>query len=277
MPNTRLLPLVALVAACASPQADAPTATAPQVVHVIATDYAFSAPDTLQAGLVTWQLENRGEDGHHLIVYRIDGGHTLDEALAEVAIDRTWPDWLPSLGGPEGTETPDLGGSFTMNLAPGNYLLICAITHPEGNTHAAHGMVHPLVVVGESVAAEPVATDTIRMIDFAYDLPDTITAGEVRFRLVNAGGQRHHAIMEQVPDTADIMQVFADFEQPEPPPGYRPVGGFTSMAPGELGWYNVTLVPGRYLIACLIGDPGSGQPHVELGMVKLVEVVERET
>ena len=279
MPTTRAVLVAACLAVClaaCAPGTDAPTSSAPQVIRVIATDYAFEAPDTVAAGLVTWQVENNGEEGHHLIVYRIDGGQTVDDALAQVAIDQAWPDWLVSMGGPEGTEDPDLGGGFTMRLEPGQYLLVCAIGHPEGNTHAAHGMVHPFVVTGQpGDQADPVATDTIRMIDFAFAIPDTISAGDVRFLVLNEGMQRHHMVMEQVPDTAGMAQVLADLTSAEIPPGYRSVGGFTSMAPGGRGWYEVNLVPGRYLTGCLITDPATGRPHHELGMVRLIEVVSR--
>ncbi|HRP07577.1 MAG TPA: hypothetical protein PLL69_03725 [Gemmatimonadales bacterium] len=270
--------LMFAVAACAIPDQSGPAAAEPTTIRVVATDYAFEAPDTVQAGLVTWQLENRGDDGHHLIVYRIDGGHTFDEALAELAIDGAWPAWMRSVSGPEGVDDdPAGGGTVTTPLTAGNYLLVCALQHPEGNTHAAHGMARPLVVVGEATdVPEPVATDTIRMVDFAYGIPDTITAGEVRFLLVNTGQQRHHAIIEQVPGNATMQSVLADWELDSIPPGYRQVGGFTSMSPGERAWYQVTLVPGRYFMACLIRDPATGKEHAALGMMRLVEVVKRE-
>lgn len=274
--RTSLSPLLALAVACGQPAAVPTESSTPRTVTVVATDYAFDAPDTVAAGLVTWQLENRGEEGHHLIVYRIDDGHTADDALAEVAIDQAWPVWLRSMGGPEGTEGPDPGGSFTMRLDPGQYILVCAIGHPEGNTHAAHGMVHPFFVTDRADdEADPIATDTIRMIDFAYAIPDTISAGDVRFLVLNEGVQRHHVVMEQVPDTATMEQVFGDLQSEEIPPGYRAVGGFTVMAPGGRGWYNVNLPPGRYFLGCLILDPGTGRPHFELGMVRLIEVVGR--
>jgi len=265
----------ACLCACA-PSAEAPTDPTPQFVRVISTDYAFEAPDTITAGLVTWQLENRGDDGHHLIVYRIDDGHTVEEALAATRIDGPWPAWFRSLGGPEGTEDAEEGGTFTMRLAPGEYLLACAIRHPDGGTHASHGMVHRLVVVGDDESgSDPVATDTIRMIDFAFAIHDTVFAGDLVFEIVNEGVQRHHAVLERIPGDADLARALADLDQEEPPPGYHSFGGFTSLAPGERGWYQVRLEPGRYLFGCLIADPATGSPHFELGMVRLVEVVSR--
>src|SRR5690606_4754579 len=93
MPTTR----AALVAACLTaraPGTDAPTSSAPQFIRVIATDYVFEAPAPVAAGLETWTLENNGEEGHHLVVYPIDGGQTVDDALAQVAIGQAWADWL---------------------------------------------------------------------------------------------------------------------------------------------------------------------------------------
>src|SRR5690606_25858250 len=130
-----------------------------------------------------------------------------------------------------------------------------------------------VVGAGEAPATDVIATDTLRMIDFAFAAPDTTTAGNVRLRLENTGQQRHHALIEQVPDTISMQQLLADFTLDEPPPGYRSIGGFTSMAPGERGWYEVTLVPGRYMVACLVTDPATGRAHAELGMIRLIEVV----
>lgn len=65
-----------LVAACARKPAPAAPATA-NVVTVIATDYAFSAPDTIPAGLTTLNLVNHGREVHEAVLVRFDSGKTL--------------------------------------------------------------------------------------------------------------------------------------------------------------------------------------------------------
>lgn len=275
-PRPAALPLLlAVVASCGG----VPTGDATTSITVVATDYAFTAPDTVEAGLVAWTLRDDGADSHHLIVVRIGDGHTTAEALAAVATSGPVPPWLETLGGVEDAEQEiDVGDDFITLLEPGSHLLLCILPHPDGGTHAAHGMVRPFTVVAteRAPAPDPVATDTIRMVDFAFGIPDTIGAGARTFLLLNRGAQRHHAVLEQVPDGATMEQVFADFELEEPPPGYRPLGGFTSIGPGRQGWFRVTLAPGRYLLACLIADPATGRVHVELGMGRLFDVVAAE-
>ena len=58
------------------------TAVAPRRVQVVARDYAFEAPDTLPAGEVSFELENRGAHDHELIVGRLRPGVTGQEIVA---------------------------------------------------------------------------------------------------------------------------------------------------------------------------------------------------
>src|SRR5688572_3607992 len=75
----------AMAAACgraeATPQ-QAAAASNPRVVTVVARDFAFQAPDEVPAGVVTFQLQNRGAVLHHMAVIRLDGGKTLQDLLA---------------------------------------------------------------------------------------------------------------------------------------------------------------------------------------------------
>ena len=58
---------IALVAAVSS-------TVVPRRVQVVARDYAFEAPDTLPAGVVSFELENRGAHDHELIIGRLRPG-----------------------------------------------------------------------------------------------------------------------------------------------------------------------------------------------------------
>jgi hypothetical protein len=91
----------------------------PRIVEVVATDYAFHAPDSVAAGWVTFRLRVRGTESHQLIIFRIDEGVSLSvfhQALAGGATDI--PGITP-LGGPE--PPAETGGTVeaTLRLTPG--------------------------------------------------------------------------------------------------------------------------------------------------------------
>ena len=54
----------------------------PRRVQVVARDYAFEAPDTLPAGEVSFELENRGPHDHELIIGRLRPGVTGQDIVA---------------------------------------------------------------------------------------------------------------------------------------------------------------------------------------------------
>src|SRR5215208_7194525 len=65
---------LALVAAAQPP--------APRRARVVARDYAFESRDTLPAGEVSFELENRGAHDHELIVGRLRPGVTAGDIVA---------------------------------------------------------------------------------------------------------------------------------------------------------------------------------------------------
>lgn len=73
-----LIPLA--IVACTSP----PPAE-PAKLHVIATDYAFAAPDTIAPGVVMVTLENRSVHSHELIMSPLKDGLTARQFADSVA------------------------------------------------------------------------------------------------------------------------------------------------------------------------------------------------
>ena len=98
-----------------------------QTVLVSAMDYAFAAPDSLQAGAVAFGLENRGTVSHELIVVGMRPDADVAELLRRDLADSTWRHLLDA---PSGILTADSGvrtpGSLLVNLERGKrYLLVC--------------------------------------------------------------------------------------------------------------------------------------------------------
>ena len=82
----------ALLAAAAVPAVARTHYTAaprqPAVVTFVTREYAFDAPDTIEAGATTIKLVNKGSEMHHVWLVRLDGGHTVadvdsPESMAE--------------------------------------------------------------------------------------------------------------------------------------------------------------------------------------------------
>lgn len=80
--------LLALTA-CASGQkaamptaALAATATGPNVVKVVATEYQFEMPDTLPAGSTLFQFTDNGTQLHHVTIVKFKQGKTLADFTA---------------------------------------------------------------------------------------------------------------------------------------------------------------------------------------------------
>src|SRR5919205_417196 len=57
-------------------------AVTPPVIDIMASDYAFDAPDTLPAGLVTVRLMNHGQEPHHAQLLRLNDGVSFDDFAA---------------------------------------------------------------------------------------------------------------------------------------------------------------------------------------------------
>ena len=57
------------------------TAAGAQVraVTITASDFKFEAPDTISAGITTFQLVNRGPELHHMQVLRLEQGKTFGD------------------------------------------------------------------------------------------------------------------------------------------------------------------------------------------------------
>jgi uncharacterized cupredoxin-like copper-binding protein len=255
----------------------APPAT-PNVVAITATDYAFQAPDTVPAGLTTFKFTNQGQEPHHVVLMgaRADAGKTMADLDSAMRMEGPPPAWLTLPGSP-GVAIPGDSGNVTTTLEPGQYLLVCYISSPDGQMHVMKGMFRPLVVAAAAADAaappEPQADIVITEKDYGFDLSQPLTAGAHTIRVENAGPQIHEVTVELLAPgktLADYQAWVAGGLKGEPPT--RPVGGFIGPNVGKHGWFNVTLVPGSYLLTCLVPDAQDGKPHVAHGMIKEITV-----
>jgi hypothetical protein len=260
-----------LVAACAKKPAPAAPATA-NVVTVIATDYAFSAPDTIPAGLTTLNMVNHGQELHQAVLVRFDSGKTLADlqAMLMQQPNAPPPPWIAFPMGPALTAPGD-SANATALLTAGHYAMLCFAPSPDGTPHVAKGMVRALEVAPSTapVAPEPTADVVITEKDYGWDFSTPITAGTHTIRVENAGPQLHEITVFQLAPgkTAADFQSWLQGGMQGPPP-VKPMGGFVGPDPGGHGFFTATFTPGEYVLACFVPDRGDGKPHVMHGMVK---------
>jgi hypothetical protein len=249
----------------------------PQVL-VKATDYQLDLPMQITAGRIAVTLENDGAEPHHAAFLRLNDGVTLDDVQAAVAKNPLAVFPLATAAGGPGTVVPGGRQRVVLDLTPGQYVVVCFISSPDGVSHATKGMVHPLAVVAGDAgsAPDPVADATVTLKDFAFDLPSPVSAGRHLWEVVNDGPEVHELVVLKLtaPLSPDqLLAVLAGLAAPSAgsapagPPPVAPAGGLSPIASGGKAWLELDLTPGNYVAVCFVPDPTTGKPHLALGMV----------
>ena len=116
---------------------------------------------------------------------------------------------------------------------------------------------------------------TVRAMDFAFELPDTLPAGTVTLRMVNDGPDLHHVAVVKLEDghTADELLKIVAAHQAMPVWAVE-LGGPNAVVPGDTSDVTLDLPAGSYAFICVIPAP-DGVPHIMKGMFKPVVVAGR--
>ena len=188
-------------------------------MRIIASDFAFTAPDTVAAGLTNIVMVNQGKEPHQAGVARIDSAKTLAEIQAAM-MGTGIPSWMSFPGAPNGA-VPGDSSNVTAVLTPGNYMLVCFFTAADGKPHFMKGMTKMFVVKPAGTAmAMPAGDVTITTKDYSFEITPSITAGTHTIRMVNAGPQLHEITVLKVAPGKTMAQVQAwmgsDMKGPPP-------------------------------------------------------------
>lgn len=259
---------IGLVAATAT-VARARTAPAAHTLSITTREFAFETADTVEAGVTTLRVLNKGKELHHAQVIALGAGHTLADVFAAMKDGAGLPAWARWVGGPN---TPAPGGTSaaTVELAPGRYALICLIPSADGVPHFMKGMARELVAVAPRATAHPAAytapARTMTLSDYRFDLSRPFARGTQTVRVRNAAAQAHEVVFIKLAPGKTAHDMAAWIEKQDGPPPGLPLGGTTGIASG--GWNDVTLTfaPGEYALLCFFPDAGDGKPHVAHGM-----------
>jgi uncharacterized cupredoxin-like copper-binding protein len=253
-----------------APVAATPAAAAAAPITVTATDFKFDLPATITGGAVNLHLVNHGQSMHHAQVVRLDEGKTVADLAAALKHEGPPPPWLHFVGGPNGI-VPGQEANAVALLSPGHYAMLCFIPGTDGIPHVAKGMLQPFeVTAGPADAALPAATDSMRLVDYAFEFGRPFTAGTHTILVSNAAQQPHELVLLRLAP-GKTVQDFATWAttggMKGPPPG-QPIGGVTLMDPGTSGVFTANLTPGDYGMICFVPDAKDGKMHLLHGMTK---------
>jgi hypothetical protein len=244
-------------------------------VVLVARDYAFEAPDTLVAGVISIRMRDEGRDPHHWILFRLADSVSLVEFYASMQKGGPSPEGIKSLGGAQD------GRAITFDLAAGRYAFGCLHTAADGGSHLSKGMFRALTVrsarTGDRAPGSlPRVDATVTMRDYGYDLTGPLLrAGTRTLRLLNAGPQEHHLLLQRLAPGATLADVqrWRAGDRTGPRPMMPVNGGTTRQSPGETVYWTVELEAGGYLFLCLVADVGDKRQHVDHGMRQEVKVL----
>ncbi len=262
--------------ASAASQASFDPTTHVAVVH--AKDFAFDAPDSITAGWTTFHLVNDGPNIHHIQIVRLDSGKTATDLQAAMKNPGPPPSWMIFAGGPN-APNPHATADASVNLQPGNYVLLCLVDIPNKEPHFAKGMVRPLKVTAAAgaPAPEPTADATVTLSDYAFAVKGALAAGKHTIKIVNSGPQVHEVELVRLAP-GKTMKDFGEYMekaykgQADGPPPADALGGVAAEPNGGAAYFTADLTPGNYVLLCFVPDAKDGKPHLEHGMVKEFKV-----
>jgi uncharacterized cupredoxin-like copper-binding protein len=263
------------VAASVVPSPSA-AAAAGNTVSFDAAEYSYTLPDSIPAGPVTLVMRNTGKEAHHAQFVKLNTGVTFQQFTAALQQGEGPALALVSFQGGTGALDPGSNTeSVSVNLQPGDYVVLCFLTGADGVPHFAKGMIKPLTVTAATTpaaATKPNTTVTITLKDFTFDSPDTLSGGT--WAITNAGPQPHELQVAKLASGGSANDVLNFFATPTPsgPPTFQSVGGFQGVDPNLSGTLSLNLTPGQYAFYCAIPDPTNGKRHLQEGMLKQVTI-----
>ena len=246
---------------------------ATRTLSIMAHDYAFAMPDTIESGAVVLKLDNHGKEMHHAWIARLDGGRTLADLQAAMQSHGPPPSWFVSVGGPNAAG-PNGSAEATVLLQPGSYVALCFIPAPDGMPHIMKGMMKQFTVIPSRATAAPLpaARNTMTLSDYDFAVAKPLVAGTQVVRVKNTAAQPHEAVMFQLAPGRKGADVIAWLDKPAGPPPFLSTHGLTGIDHGIEANITLDLARGEYFVVCFVPDAKDGKSHFAHGMARTISV-----
>jgi hypothetical protein len=137
---------------------------------------------------------------------------------------------------------------------------------------SALGILAPIALACAPKDAPQPNVVNVRASDFTFEAPAEIPAGFTTFKLANAGPNFHHMVIARIDSGKTFADAQAALTAHAPPPGWLvTLGGPNAPDPGGESNATVDLMPGNYVLFCMVDMPEM-IPHVARGMIKELKV-----
>lgn len=230
----------------------------------------MSASKVVTAGWRALRVNRTDNASHILVAFGIDPSLSVASFVAALDSFPNTPAGAVALGGPEG-----ITNEVLLRLPAGRVIVACVSRAEDGHRHATKGElaeveIKPAVVTSIADSAPPESSVIdVPLSDFAFLGLEQIPAATRYLRVRNRGQQDHQLRIVRLKEGKNIADWVKD------PDGTSEAEGAFGMA--RLGsphdaYLPVSLRPGAYVFFCLVADPASKKPHVEMGMLKQIFV-----
>jgi hypothetical protein len=230
------------------------TTAAPQgnVVAIDAQEYAFvpAAEAQAQAGPLTLEFTNTGEELHHAIVGKLAEGKTLADVnkLLKKGLQGPPPPWFSDAPADMSLLSPGATAGVTIDAEEGTYVFLCFMESPDGAPHAMLGMTQAIEVSGSSDAATS-ADATISLGDDAVEAPE-LASGRSAVEVTNDASAPADFLVIQL-EPGKTVEDMSSWDGTTPPPAIF-FGGTHQIEPGASTVVTLDLEPGTYTVVSTV-------------------------
>lgn len=275
-----LIAIAVLVSLSSCGGGDSPPKLAISVSDPSEDKVVLTAPESIEAGVVEIELENRGDTWHDAQLFKYEGKRSAQELITGLISNldvSSKPDWVSPMGGVARVSPGDTG-TVTQVLEPGSYFIADIQERPAGwpTSNATKGAIAKLEVTGEASGSLPDAPARITARDEGFDVAG-IKAGDNRVRFRNAGRELHQVVALPVREGVPFDRAKADLIRRKGELSWPPIHYERSRATAVLDTdaeqvTELSFEPGRYALVCFVSDRGGGETHMARGIATELNV-----
>ncbi len=256
------------------------------VIEVITKSMDFQTVDSLKSGWNTFAYKNLSGEVHFFIMDKLpsdsivesdindhlmppfdDGMKYLiegktDSAMVAFGHVPVWFNDVKRYGG-TGLISPGNTAFSSINLDSGKYLMECYVKSANGEFHSSHGMWKFITVVDENTNSSLVEADHTISVSSTdgYTFDSQPKTGKNRFKVdfidqvphEHFSGHDVNLIKYEASANIDTLVYWMNWMNPTglrtpAPKGFTFLGGMNNCEAGELGYFEVDLEAGNYLL-----------------------------